>query len=110
VVNGEEFAPFEITQVEAKRRDVLGDVFFRLFECNEDPRFTIVERPADEVLNAEQRLSAASGPAQQRGATFRDTAPRHLIKARNAGADFGETWKCGSARRRIRARAMRRFS
>ena len=84
----------ERVEIEAQRADVLSQLGLGLLEGQEHAGLTVIERPADQELQRQQRLSAAGASADQRGTACGKAASRDLVEPVDAARALGQRRVC----------------
>ena len=81
---------FELGQVKVQRRNVGNEIVAGLLERHEHARLAKLGDAADQELHRQQRLAGTGRAANQRRASARQPALRHLIEPCDPGRCLGE--------------------
>src|SRR5690606_4190166 len=90
VIDAEQPPLFQVVQVEAEGCDILDQVLLALLEGDEDARLAVVERAADQEVQAEQRLATARAAAEESRPPCGQAASGDFVQPGDAGGRLGK--------------------
>lgn len=88
VFDEEELSRDQFAQVVAKGGDVAGELFGGFFKGDEDARFAMLDRTADEELDGKEGFAASRATADEGGTAAGKAAAGDFIKAADAAGAF----------------------